>query len=100
MSILEQEEIHRRLADLPDWSTDGEALKREYSAPDFPAAIALVDRVAVDAEERNHHPDIDIRWRTVTFRCSTHSAGGITEADVELAHRIEELIGAAAAGAD
>ncbi|NUR61273.1 MAG: 4a-hydroxytetrahydrobiopterin dehydratase [Catenulispora sp.] len=95
MSILEQEEIQRRLAALPEWSTDGESLIREYSAADFPAAIALVDRVAVVAEEVGHHPDIDVRWRTVTFRLSTHSAGGITEADVEMAGRVEGVIGAA-----
>jgi 4a-hydroxytetrahydrobiopterin dehydratase len=93
MSILKQEEIHRRLANLPEWSTDGGSLVREYTAPDFPQAIALVDRVAVVAEEMGHHPDIDIRWRTVTFRLVTHSEGGVTELDVELARRIEDVVG-------
>jgi hypothetical protein len=63
--------------------------------PSFPAAITVVDRVAEIAEERDHHPDIDIRWRTLTFRCSTHSAGGITEADIKLAGSISEQLDAA-----
>jgi 4a-hydroxytetrahydrobiopterin dehydratase len=68
---------------------------RTAKLPSFPAAITVVDRVAEIAEQRNHHPDIDIRWRTLTFRCSTHSAGGITEADVELAGSISEQLDAA-----
>ncbi|WP_344658109.1 4a-hydroxytetrahydrobiopterin dehydratase [Catenulispora subtropica] len=99
MRILEQEEIHRRLADLPEWTGGAEELTRVFAAGDFPAAIGLVDRVAVAAEEMNHHPDIDIRWRTVRFRLSTHSAGGVTELDLELAGRIEALIGGTAAAA-
>ncbi|GAB3858989.1 hypothetical protein GCM10029963_59570 [Micromonospora andamanensis] len=58
----------------------------------FPDAIAVVDRVAATAEELDHHPDIDIRWRTVTFRCVTHSAGGVTERDLRLARRIDEIV--------
>jgi len=96
MRILEQEEIVRQLADYPDWSGGAEALTRVFSASDFPAAIALVDKVAVVAEEMSHHPDIDIRWRTLRFRLSTHSAGGVTDLDLELARRIEHLIKAAA----
>ncbi|NUR29413.1 MAG: 4a-hydroxytetrahydrobiopterin dehydratase [Catenulispora sp.] len=92
MGILEQQEISRRLADLPEWSGSTEALTRDFTAKDFPAAIALVDQVAVAAEEMNHHPDIDIRWRTVRFRVSTHSEGGVTDLDAELAGRIEALI--------
>jgi 4a-hydroxytetrahydrobiopterin dehydratase len=92
MRILEQQEIYRRLADLPEWSGGAEALTRDFTARDFPSAIALVDRVAVAAEEMDHHPDIDIRWRTVRFRVSTHSAGGVTDLDLDLAGRIEALI--------
>jgi len=56
------------------------------------AAIAAVSRIAAIAEELDHHPDIDIRWRTVTLVVSTHSAGGVTAADVELARRIDEVL--------
>jgi 4a-hydroxytetrahydrobiopterin dehydratase len=51
--------------------------------------------VAEIAEARNHHPDIDIRWRTVTFRCSTHSKGGITDLDIELAEQIDHVLAGA-----
>ena len=80
----------RQLADLPGWSSDGDALVATLEAPDFPAAIRLVDAVAEVAEQLDHHPDIDIRWRTTHWRLSTHSAGGLTQLDIELAHRIAE----------
>ena len=94
---LSPDEITDQLVSLPDWSGSTEAITCAYAFPDFPTAITGVDRVAIEAEEMNHHPDIDIRWRTVTFTLSTHSAGGVTQLDVELAHRIrliaEELSG-------
>jgi 4a-hydroxytetrahydrobiopterin dehydratase len=61
------------------------------SAPDFMTGIRLVHDVAVVAEELDHHPDVDIRWRNVTFTLSTHSKGGVTERDVGLARRIDEI---------
>jgi 4a-hydroxytetrahydrobiopterin dehydratase len=93
--LLDDAAVARALDDLPGWERDGDALVRTAQLPSFPAAIGVVDRVAEIAEERNHHPDIDIRWRTLTFRCSTHSAGGITELDVALAASISEQIDAA-----
>jgi len=69
-------------------------LVRSASLPSFPDAIALVDRVAVVAEQMDHHPDIDIRWRTVTFTCATHSKGGVTDLDVRLATQIDEVLAA------
>lgn len=94
MRTLRQEEIGPLLAELPEWSGGAEHLTREFSAADFPAAIAVVDKVAVIAEEMNHHPDIDIRWRTLRFQLSTHSAGGVTDLDLELAKRIEKVLAA------
>jgi 4a-hydroxytetrahydrobiopterin dehydratase len=61
----------------------------------FPAAIAVVDRVAEVAEEMDHHPDMDIRWNTLTFSNVTHAMGGVTELDVTLARRINEIVAAA-----
>lgn len=96
-TVLEPDEIDSALSGLPSWHrVDGE-LRAAFEAPDFPAAIAMVDAVAVQAQQLDHHPDIDIRYRTVSFAASTHSAGGITAADLELARRVE--IAAAAAGA-
>ncbi len=76
---------------LPTWSGDATAIERTVEAPSFPAAIELVRRVADVAEEMDHHPDIDVRWRRVRFALSTHDAGGVTELDLEQARRIDEL---------
>jgi 4a-hydroxytetrahydrobiopterin dehydratase len=92
--LLDHNEIAAALKDLPGWEHEDNALVRTAALPSFPAAIAVVDRVAAIAEECDHHPDIDIRWRTLTFRCSTHSAGGITELDVALAASISQEIDA------
>jgi len=73
------------------WREQDGALVRELELPSFAAAIAFVDRLAELAEAENHHPDIDIRYRRVTVRWTTHSAGGVTERDLELAARTSEL---------
>ena len=88
--LLTDDEVTRQLADLPGWERDGDAVVATIAAPDFPAAIRIVATVADEAEQMNHHPDIDIRWRTTTWRLSTHDAGGLTQLDIELAHRISE----------
>lgn len=88
--LLTDDEIARQLAELPGWSRDGDTLVAVIEAPDFPAAIALVVAVADEAERLDHHPDIDIRWRVTHWRLSTHDAGGITQLDIELAHRISD----------
>ena len=95
--LLDDTAVARALEDLPGWERDGDAIVRTAKLPSFPAAIGVVDRVAEIAEDRNHHPDIDIRWRTLTFRCSTHAAGGITGLDTALAASISEQIDAASA---
>jgi pterin-4a-carbinolamine dehydratase/MFS family permease len=89
--LLNESEITQALADLPNWFRDGDSLTVTVDCPDFPAAIAYVGRVAEAAEAADHHPDIDIRWRTVTFTLSTHSDGGITGKDTALAHQINDL---------
>ena len=86
--LLDAEEIERQLAELPGWSSDGTSLHASVTLPTFRDAVAAVGAIAEDAEEMDHHPDIDIRWRTLHFTVSTHSAGGITQLDVEMAHRI------------
>ncbi|MEV0727430.1 4a-hydroxytetrahydrobiopterin dehydratase [Polymorphospora sp. NPDC050346] len=94
--VLDTDALRGELAGLEgDWAGDSTAITRTAELPGFVEAIAVVDRVAVVAEELDHHPDIDIRWRTLTFRCATHSEGGVTERDIELARRIDEIIGAA-----
>jgi 4a-hydroxytetrahydrobiopterin dehydratase len=93
--LLDDQAVSEALRALPEWERDGDAIVRTAALPSFPAAITVVDRVAEVAEEFDHHPDIDIRWRTLTFRCSTHSAGGITELDVQLARAISAEVDAA-----
>ncbi|MDQ2756888.1 MAG: 4a-hydroxytetrahydrobiopterin dehydratase [Actinomycetota bacterium] len=89
--VLTDEEITRQLADLTGWQRSGGALVAAYTSPTFLAAVRLVDEVAEVAEQMQHHPDIDIRWTTTHWALSTHSAGGITQLDIELAHRIAEV---------
>ncbi|WP_068163373.1 4a-hydroxytetrahydrobiopterin dehydratase [Rhodococcus phenolicus] len=91
--LLSDTEIDAALAALPGWSRVGNSLVRTIESATFPDAVALVSRVAEVAEEANHHPDIDIRWRKVTYTLSTHSAGGITASDPALARRIDSLAG-------
>jgi 4a-hydroxytetrahydrobiopterin dehydratase len=79
---------------VSDWQEEDGALVREFELPSFSAAIGFVDRLAELAESEDHHPDIDIRYRRVTVRWTTHSAGGITEKDREMAGRTSALIAA------
>ncbi len=90
--VMGASEIGQRLSELDGWVLANGAITRTVEMRGFPDAIALVDRVAVVAEEMDHHPDMDIRWRTVTFSCVTHSAGGVTARDFRLATRIDEII--------
>ncbi|MDP9319008.1 MAG: 4a-hydroxytetrahydrobiopterin dehydratase [Actinomycetota bacterium] len=90
--VLTRDEVDRLVgSELSGWSREGDTLVRSVESETFALGIRLVDSVAVVADELDHHPDIDIRWTTVTFRLSTHSAGGITSNDVELAKRIDAL---------
>ncbi len=94
--VLTKNDLADRLATLDGWSGDERAITRTVELPTFLAAIEVVVRVAEVAEALDHHPDMDIRWRTVTFTCTTHSAGGVTARDFELAHRINEIVTIAA----
>lgn len=93
--LLDDSAVAEALRGLPGWERDGDTIVCTTKLPSFPAAIEVVDRVAELAERADHHPDIDIRWRTLTFRCSTHSEGGITELDIRLAGQISERLRAA-----
>ena len=84
----------RNTPEVMDWQEQDDALVREFELPSFPAAIEFVDRLAALAESEDHHPDIDIRYRCVTVRWTTHSAGGITGKDREMAERTSALVAA------
>jgi 4a-hydroxytetrahydrobiopterin dehydratase len=90
---LDDAALAAALASLDDWTGGPDGLCRTVSLPTFPDAIEAVRRVADVAERFDHHPDIDIRYRTVTFRCATHSVGGaVTELDVRLAGEIDGVL--------
>lgn len=91
MALLSDSEIEARLAGLPGWERRGDAIAKEFERGDFVGSVGFVDSLVEPAEAMNHHPDLEISWSTVTVRLSTHSAGGLTENDFELAERIEAL---------
>ncbi|GDX32789.1 putative pterin-4-alpha-carbinolamine dehydratase [Actinomycetes bacterium] len=90
---LTDHEIDQLAEVLPTWQVAGGQLTREIQAPTFLIAINWVVEIARAAEEIDHHPDIDIRWRTLRLALSTHSTGCLTELDLELAHRIDAIMG-------
>jgi len=92
MGTLDHEQIEAALAELDGWSFRDAALTRTFRFADFVHAIGFVEHLAEVAEERQHHPDIDIRYNKVTLHLSTHSAGGVTMRDVELAEAIGHLV--------
>lgn len=90
---LDAGQVAAGLERLPGWEGDESAIVRTAEMADFLAAVELVSEVAQVAEAMDHHPDMDIRWRTVRFALSTHSSGGVTETDLAAAAAIERLIG-------
>lgn len=94
MALLTDDQVDAALTTLNGWEHTGGALRRSITFDSFPAGIEAVRQVAERAEEADHHPDIDIRWRTVTFALVTHSEGGITDKDVAMAGEINRILGA------
>lgn len=92
MAVLTDAQVAAALPTLNGWQHVDGALRRSIKFSTFLAGIDLVRRVAEHAEAKDHHPDIDIRWCTVTFALSTHSAGGITSNDVEMARDINTMV--------
>lgn len=88
---LGDDDVAVGLRDLPGWVRDGDAIRRSYERPSFADGIAFVVRIGFLAEAANHHPDLDIRWRTVHVALSTHEAGGITPRDLDLARQIDAV---------
>ena len=91
--MLSDEQVDAALSGLEGWERADGALRRSVKFPAFLDGIEAVRRVAEHAEAADHHPDIDIRWRTVTFTLVTHSEGGITDKDLAMAREIDGLLG-------
>jgi 4a-hydroxytetrahydrobiopterin dehydratase len=91
MAALSDDEIERRLSDLSGWERDGDAIKKQFKLEDFQGSVDFLNRITPVAEDMNHHPDVCISWNTVDITLSTHSEGGLTENDFELAHQVDSL---------
>jgi 4a-hydroxytetrahydrobiopterin dehydratase len=89
MAPLSDDEIERGLTELPGWRRDEDMIVRDYELPTFMGVIEAVREIAVLAEEADHHPDLDIRYRKLHIALTTHDDGGITRRDLELAGKIE-----------
>jgi 4a-hydroxytetrahydrobiopterin dehydratase len=93
VDLLSDEEITAAMAGLPDWTRAANSISRTVELKDFQAAMLFTGAVAYMAEKAGHHPDILIQWNKVTLTLSTHSAGGLTAADMALAGRLDALHG-------
>jgi 4a-hydroxytetrahydrobiopterin dehydratase len=89
---LSPDEVAAALRTLPLWSGDVTGLHRTVELPSFRDAVAAIVAVADVAEELDHHPDVDLRWRTLHLALVSHSAGGVSALDLELAGRIDALL--------
>jgi len=91
MSLLDDAEIEQRLSRLDGWERSGEAIAKAFSCGDFVGSVRFVDSLVEPAEAMGHHPDLEISWDEVTVTISTHSEGGLTAADFELAGKVDAL---------
>ena len=94
MAVLTNEDIQARLTDRSGWTCEGLALVKQFELDGFMDVVDLVNAVAPKAEAADHHPDMFINYRRITFTLSTHSEGGVTEKDFALLDEIERLAGA------
>lgn len=89
--VLNENQTIKRLGALHGWQRKGSEISKLYDLKNFVNAMGFVNSVALLAERANHHPDIDIRWSKVTLTLSTHSEGGLTDKDFNLAEEIDRL---------
>jgi len=93
MAVLSDAEVKQAVGRLSGWQQNGKAIQRIFEFPDFKAAMGFVNKIADAAEAANHHPDIDIRYNKVTMSLVSHDAGGVTQRDVNMAERINQIAG-------
>ena len=91
MALLEDNEIAERLERLEGWEREGDAITRSFDRGDFVGSVEFVKAIVEPAEEMGHHPDLEISWATVKVTITSHSEGGLTANDFELADRISGL---------
>ncbi|HKZ98335.1 MAG TPA: 4a-hydroxytetrahydrobiopterin dehydratase [Thermoplasmata archaeon] len=90
-ALLSEDEVRARLADVPSWTREGDAIERTWTFKDFPEALRFINRVGAIAESMDHHPDMENAWNRVSLRLSTHDRGGLTALDFDLARKIDAL---------
>jgi 4a-hydroxytetrahydrobiopterin dehydratase len=93
MPVLEQQKLDAEVGKLDGWEVRDGALQKEFQCGDFSGSMAFLNKVADAANAADHHPDVSIAWDTVTLRWVTHSEGGITDSDVGMARKSDELAG-------
>ncbi len=93
MERIPESEVANWLTQVPNWTREGAKMVRTFQFKNFREALAFVVHVGILAERMDHHPDIEIRYKQVTLRLSTHSAGGLTENDFKLARQIDQVAG-------
>lgn len=98
MAVLSPDEVAAAVSGLDGWGVVDGQLQRELRLSDFRSSVAFVVRIAFEAEAANHHPDIDIRYNRVLLRLSTHSEGGLTSRDVDLARKVDSIMSSTAPG--
>jgi 4a-hydroxytetrahydrobiopterin dehydratase len=91
MALLSDAEIEAKLAALSGWEREGDAISKSFKRGDFVGSVRFVGELVEPAEAMGHHPDLEISWDTVTVTISTHSEGGLTAADFELAGKVDAL---------
>ncbi len=91
MTLLDDQEIRTRLDALRGWTREGDVIRKTYTLDSFPEAVAFVNRIATVAQNADHHPDIDIRFDRVACSLSTHSEGGLTGRDFDMARSIDAV---------
>jgi 4a-hydroxytetrahydrobiopterin dehydratase len=91
MALLSDSEVEAKLTGLPGWQRAGDAIAKEFDRGDFVGSVKFASALVEPAEGMNHHPDLEISWATVKVTISTHSEGGLTAADFELAAKIDAL---------
>lgn len=92
-TVLSASEIDQALKDLPGWTSNGNAIERVFQLGNFLEAMAFVNKIAVAAEAANHHPDILINYNKVTLTLVSHDSGGVTQRDVRMAGKINQIAG-------
>lgn len=91
METLPDGTIDDRLEEIPDWHREGDRIVREFSLDDFVEAVEFTNALVEPAENRNHHPDLEVSWGSVVVNLTTHDAGGLTDNDFDLAKRYDQV---------